>query len=225
MPRFARPIPAGICAHVVTRGNARATVFHTDADYAMFLALMESATERVPIDILAWCLMPNHLHLVMRPKETGDLARWMHWLLTSHVQRHRIRYKTTGRIWQGRYKAFPIQEDRHLLAVLRYVERNPVNASLVPHAGEWSWSSARARHRSAAHPLLTASPVQLPTPWLGWVDLPLTNTELAHIRRCVKRSRPWGDAIWAHDVATRLDILGTLRPLGRPKIQRGSTSS
>jgi len=95
---------------------------------------METARERVAIEIFAWCLMPNHLHLVVRPKENGDLARWMHWLLTSHVQRHRSRYKTTGRIWQGRYKAFPIQEDRHLLTVLRYVERNPVRAGLAAHA-------------------------------------------------------------------------------------------
>jgi putative transposase len=113
MPRFARQIPGGICAHVVTRGNARATVFHSERDYSDLTQLMQDAQQRESIEILAWCLMPNHLHFVIRPREDGDLARWMHWLLTTHVQRHRSVHKTTGRVWQGRYKAFPIQADRN----------------------------------------------------------------------------------------------------------------
>ena len=224
MPRFARPIPGGTCAHVVTRGNARATIFHSDADYTRFTELMEFAHKRVPIEIFAWCLMPNHVHLVMRPSEDGDLSRWMHWLLTSHVQRHRVRYKTTGRIWQGRYKAFPIQEDRHLLTVLRYVERNPVRAELVPRAADWRWSSAREREDSHDQPaLLGPSPIPLPSPWLDWVDLPLTSAELAIVRRCVKRGQPLGDQSWTRDIAGRLDLLGTLRPRGRPRLKARAT--
>ena len=211
----------GLCVHVVTRGNARATVFHSEADYANLLQLMKDAQRRVPLEILAWCLMPNHLHLVVRPSANGDLARWMHWLLTTYVQRHRVRHKTTGRIWQGRYKAFPIQADRHLLMVLRYVERNPVRAGLAPHAVDWKWSSARERHRSCPpRSLLAPSPVPLPSPWLDWVDMPLTNAELSSIRRCVKRDRPLGDALWTRDVAGHLDLLGTLRPRGRPRVKR-----
>ena len=191
------------------------------ADYANFMQLMRDAQDRVRIEILAWCLMPNHVHLVIRPSADGDLARWMHWLLTTHVQRHRVRHKTTGRIWQGRYKAFPIQADRHLLTVLRYVERNPVRAALVPSAIDWNWSSARERSSSVVpHALLAPSPVPLPSPWLGWVDLPLTNAELASIRRCAKRDRPLGDASWTRDVAGHLDLLGTLRARGRPRVER-----
>jgi len=220
MPRFARPIPGAVCAHVVTRGNGRATVLHSDADFLSFTDLMKSAQERVALEIFAWCLMPNHVHLVVRPKDNGDLARWMHWLLTSHVQRHRTRYKTTGRIWQGRYKAFPIQEDRHLLTVLRYVERNPVRATLVAHAAEWRWSSAAERAAlDDRTSLLAPSPLPLPSPWLEWVDAPLTAAELASIRRCVKRDRPLGDESWTRDIAGRLDLLGTLRPRGRPRVK------
>lgn len=219
MPRFARPIPGGLCAHVVTRGNARAVVFHSDNDYASFMQLMRDAQGRHPLDILAWCLMPNHIHLVVRPRENGDLSRWMHWLLTTHVQRHRARYKTTGRIWQGRYKSFPIQADGYLLAVLRYVERNPVRASLVSHAVEWRWSSAVERSQSVEQgELLAPSPVPLPSPWLDWVDLPMTGAELASIRRCAKRDRPLGDSEWARDIAARLDLIGTLKTRGRPRV-------
>jgi len=165
------------------------------------------------------------VHFVLRPSEDGDLSRWMHWLLTSHVQRHRARYKTVGRIWQGRYKAFPTQQDQHLLTVLRYVERNPVRAGLVEHAADWRWSSAGERQLSEGRAsLLSPSPVPLPSPWPDWVDLPITGAELASVRRCVKRNRPLGDDIWTRDIAGRLDLTGTLRPRGRPRATPRSAS-
>jgi putative transposase len=218
MPRFARPIPGGICAHVVTRGNARATVFHATADYEGITRLIEAARARGGIDVLAWCLMPNHIHLVVRPVADGDLAKFMHWLLTTHVQRHRIRYKTSGRVWQGRYKAFPIQADGHLLMVLRYVERNPVRAALVARSDDWAWSSACERDSSGRQRVrLTAPPVSLPAPWLDWVDTPLTSAELASVRTAVQRDRPFGDLAWTRGFAERLDLVGTLVPHGRPR--------
>ena len=79
---------------------------------------------RVPLDLLGYCLMPNHFHLVLRPRADGDLGRWMQWLLTAHARRYHSHYGTTGHVWQGRFKAFPVQEDDHLVTVLRYVERN-----------------------------------------------------------------------------------------------------
>jgi len=157
---------------------------------------------------------------VVRPLENGDLSRWMHWLLTTHGQRHRARYKTTGRIWQGRYKAFPIQADGYLLAVLRYVERNPVRASLVSHAADWPWSSVGERiSPGGPKELLTPSPMALPSPWLDWVDLPMTDAELASIRRCAKRNRPLGDPDWTRETAARLDLMGTLTARGRPRVR------
>jgi putative transposase len=196
----------------------RATLFHADIDYQIFVGLIEAARTRVPVAILAWCLMPNHLHFVVRPAEDGDLARFMHWLLTTHVQRHRVRYKTTGRVWQGRYKAFPIQADSHLLTVLRYVERNPVRAGLVPRAVEWTWSSAREREMAGAERVqLSSPPLPLPSPWLDWVDAPMTSAELASVRTAVKRDRPFGDPAWTRGLAERLDLLGTLVPRGRPR--------
>jgi putative transposase len=219
MPRFSRPIPGGVCAHVMTRGNARAVVFHADADYAVLTELISSASPRFAVDLLAWCLMPNHVHLVVRPTADGNLGRFMHWVLTTHVQRHRARYRTTGRVWQGRYKAFPIQADSHLLAVLRYVERNPVRAHLSSSAVGWRWSSARERSDPAPDgSCLTASPVPLPSPWIEWVDTPLTESELATVRASVSRDRPFGDAAWTRGVAERLHLLGTLLPRGRPRI-------
>ena len=147
MPRTARASRGGVCYHIINRGNAKSTVYHDETDFEVFLGLMRRANDRRPMRILAFCLMPNHFHLVVLPLLDGDLGAWMHWLLTAHVRQHQRRYHTTGRIWQGRFKAFPIQHDNHLLTVLRYVERNPLRARLVERAAEWRWSSLGPRGR------------------------------------------------------------------------------
>jgi len=218
MPRFSRPIPGGVCAHVVTRGNAWERIFHSQADYETFSGLMVAAQARASMEIFAWCLMPNHVHFVVRPRADGDLSRWMHWLLTTHVQRHRVRHKTTGRIWQGRYKAIPIQVDRYLLTLLRYVERNPVRAGLTSSSRDWAWSSLTAREGHRSHcGLLAPSPLSLPSPWVPWVDTPLTERELESVRVSIRRDRPLGDPAWTRGMSERLNLVGTLSPRGRPR--------
>ena len=122
MPRKPRISLGNICYHVLNRGNGRNTVFHKDGDYAAFLKLMDQANERTPMRLLSYCLMPNHFHLVLWPKLDGDLSKWMQWLTTSHVRRYHRHYNSSGHVWQGRFKSFPIQSDAHLLTVMRYVE-------------------------------------------------------------------------------------------------------
>ena len=120
--------------------------------YQAFLKAIAHACVEIPMPVLAYCLMPNHFHLVVLPANDGDLSVWMHWLQNTHVRRYHKHHGTSGHVWQGRFKAFPIQEDGHLLTVLRYVERNPVRAKLVRLAQRWPWSSARllARKRGAS---------------------------------------------------------------------------
>ncbi|MEZ5992953.1 MAG: transposase [Planctomycetota bacterium] len=138
MPRPARYSPADLCCHVINRGNGRATVFHKDADYASFLRILSLGCERHDMRLLAWCLMPNHFHFVAWPRGDGDLPRMMQWATTCHVRRYHRHYKTTGHVWQGRYKSFPIQGGGSLLSVLRYVERNPVRAGWFGRAQDWA---------------------------------------------------------------------------------------
>jgi putative transposase len=221
MSRTARAARADVCYHVFTRGNARQTVFHDAADFETFTSLLRRAGNVRPMRVLAWCLMPNHLHLALRPLGDADLGPWMHWLLTSHVHYHQRRHATVGRIWQGRFKAFPIQQDGHLLTVLRYVERNPVRAGLVADAVRWPWSSASARRRKSGEPLdpegLPApSPVEFPSPWDEWVNQPLTEAELNAVRQCAQRERPYGDRAWVNGAADRLGLRSALNPRGRP---------
>jgi putative transposase len=126
MPRTARASAGGFCYHVINRGNARSQVFHKAEDYQAFVATMAEACIRVPMRPVAFCLMPNHFHLVLWPRADGELSRWMHWLLTTHVRRYLRHYGHSGHVWQGRFKAFPIQQDDHLTTVVRDVERNPL---------------------------------------------------------------------------------------------------
>lgn len=96
--------------------------------------MLGQACERLPMRLLAYCLMPNHVHLALWPRHDGDVSRWMHWLLTTHVRRYRRRHDSSGHVWQGRFNAFPIEQDAHLLTVLRYIELNPVRAHLMAQA-------------------------------------------------------------------------------------------
>jgi putative transposase len=208
-----------MCYHVLNRGNGRAEVFHKNDDYAAFLRLLCQASERVAMRLLAYCLMPNHFHLVVWTLEDGDLSRWMQWLLTSHVRRYHRHYDSSGHVWQGRFKAFPIEEDDHLLTVMRYVERNPVRARSIPvrKAQRWPWSSAGERSKDVEYPVLDPGPVPRGRNWLRFVNEPQTEAELAGIRESVVRDRPFGSADWTQATAKRLGLESSLRARGRPR--------
>ena len=223
MPRTARQVPGGICYHVINRGNGRATVFHEEADYRDFLNLFTRAKAYLPMRLLAYCLMPNHFHLVLWPHRDGDLSQWMRWLLTAQVRRHHKRHGGSGRLWQGRYKAFPIQEDHHLLTVLRYVELNPCRAGLAERAETWPWSSAAARGRGGGiRTPLDTGPLDLGADWLENLAQAISAESLAALRVSVNRERPFGSPDWAHGAAERLGLESSFRPVGRPHKQKGA---
>jgi len=208
-----------MCYHVLNRGNGCAEVFHKDDDYSAFLKLLCQADERVPMRLLAYCLMPNHFHLVVWTLEDGDLGRWMQWLLTSHVRRYHRHYHSSGHVWQGRFKAFPIEEDEHLLRVMRYVERNTVRAKTIPirRASRWPWSSIGDPPKDVQRPMLHPGPVPRGDDWLRWVNAPQTEAELEALRECVSRGRPFGSESWQDQTAQRLGLEFSLRPRGRPR--------
>jgi len=218
MPRSARAAVGGICYHVLNRGNARREIFLKDGDYQAFLKALGHACVQVPMRVLAYCLMPNHFHIVVWPKADGDLSRWLQWLLNAHVRRYHQHYHSSGHIWQGRSKSFPIESDDHLLTVLRYVERNAVRARLARLAERWPWSSARWWRPGEQPPFyLDTGPVERRPDWLQWVNAPESEAELAALRTSVVRGRPFGDVGWVKRMAARLGLEKTLRPRGRPR--------
>ncbi len=217
MPRSARSIVANHCYHLINRGNRKATVFHEPPDYQQFLALIARAQERLHLPILAACLMPNHVHFVIRPAHAADVARWAHWMFTTHVRWYHAKYATTGRIWQGRFKAFAVQEDHHLLSLMRYVERNALRARLVERAEDWQWGSLAWRRAPISPVSLTESPVPLPSYWRQFTNDPQTAVELAEIRACVNRQRPFGSPDWVVNQVGALGLESSLRSVGRPR--------
>jgi putative transposase len=225
----------GMVCHVVNRGNGRAEVFHDGYDYAAFVDLIGRSCERHSMRVLGACLMPNHFHLVVWPQENGDLSAWMQWLMTSHVRRHHGRYGTSGHVWQGRYKSFPIQPTRvsaekrlrgvveggdAVLATLRYVERNPLACGQVTDASNWRWSSAHWLADPADAPLWW-KPSLWPRPegWLDHVNQPASEKELHALRQCIARGRPFGREPWVQRIANEFSLQTTLHPRGRPKNQ------
>ena len=217
MPRTARASVGGYCYHALNRGNGRAQVFHDAADYHCFVRLLQKACARLPMRLVGYCLMPNHFHLVLWPRGDNDLGRWMQWLLTAHVHGYRKRYRGSGHVWQGRFKAFPIEQDEHLRTVLRYVERNPVRAGLVARAEDWAWSSVRAWLQPPLLPWLDAGPAPRQAEWPEYVARPHTEAELAALRRSVERGAPYGSAAWVARTAAELGLESSLQAPGRPR--------
>lgn len=217
MPRTARSITAGVCYHVISRTNPGLALLESSADRNALLRLMAAAQERVNLDLLAACLMPNHFHVVVRPADDGDIAGWVHWLLTTHGRRYHKLHGSYGRLWQGRFKAFAIQEDDHLLTVMRYVERNALRAGLVARAEHWGWGSLAWRLNIGSGLRLAESPVTLPADWVGYVNAPQSHEELAELRASVNRQRPYGTVEWVDIATARFGLRSTLGSVGRPR--------
>jgi putative transposase len=229
MPRHARAAPGGFVYHALNRAVARLPLFQKDGDYEAFERVLAEALAEHPIRLLAYCIMPNHWHFVLWPEQDGQVTAFLRWLTHTHTQRWHAHYHTagTGHVYQGRFRAFPIQEDNHLLTVLRYVERNPLRAGLVQRAETWRWSSLghwQARDQ-VRREWLHAWPIARPRHWLEWVNGVETEAELEAVRRSVVRERPFGVEAWQEEVAGHLGLQHTLRPRGRPKKPAGEAGA
>jgi REP-associated tyrosine transposase len=156
--------------------------------------------------------MPNHFHFVIEASHQQSLSRFMQWLLTSHVRRYHKHYGSSGHVWQGRFKSFPVQRDEHLLMVVRYVLQNPVRSGLVASVNDWPWSSCRRSE------LADPCPVEVEANWLTQVDEPLSAAQLASIRESVNRQRPFGETDWQTKIASLFGLESTMRPRGRPAL-------
>lgn len=221
MGRPKRASDGGLIYHVLNRANARMTIFEKEDDYAAFERVLEEAVERTAMRLLAYCVLPNHWHLAVWPREDGELSAFTAWLTLTHTQRWHAQRRTqgSGHVYQGRFKSFPVQDDEHFLTVCRYVERNALRANLVARAEVWRWCSLhRWRSGSALEKALLAPwPLARRPGWVEQVNAPQTEAELARLRTSIQRGRPFGDDTWTERTADRLGLESTLRPRGRPK--------
>ncbi len=213
MARLPRVDVGGEIYHIINRANARLPIFFKEEDYILFESILVEAKEKYNMRILAYCLMPNHFHLVLYSNKDGDIQKFMQWVTLTHTQRWHIQNGTvgSGHLYQGRYKSFIIEKDKHLLSVIRYVERNPLRAKLVKKAENWSFSSLSKTK------LISEWPIDKPKNHISFVNIPLTEKEEYNIRYSVNRGKPYGSDKWSNKIIREYDLISTTRDRGRPK--------
>lgn len=221
MGRAPRPLAGNVIYHVINRANGRMTLFRKDADYQAFEQILAQAVERYSMRLFAYCIMPNHWHLILYPHEGKDLSNFMQWLTLTHTRRWHAHYHTNGygHAYQGRFKSFPVEMDNYFMQLCRYVERNPLRAKLVSKAEDWQWSSLwrRVYGTSDQQALLSPWPITPDNNYLQLVNKEEPEDELKVIRNSVNRGAPYGSSTWLADVVSKFRLGSTLKPRGRPK--------
>ena len=225
MARLPRISPVDIPVHLIQRGNNRQLCFEADADYTAYLGWLTDYAKRCRVDIHAWVLMSNHVHLLCTPRGEGALSRMMQSMGRSYVRYFNRQYERSGTLWEGRYKSCLIQDDRHLLEVYRYIELNPLRAGMVVEPGEYRWSSYQANALGQPSVLCTPHPTYLA---LGADDAErqqqyhslceryVDDEELEAIRASANKGLALGDDDFKAAIETRTGRRVVAKKRGRP---------
>jgi putative transposase len=219
MARLARIAVVNIPYHVTQRGNARQFILASDAERLVYLDLLRKYVQLHELFLLGYCLMSNHVHLVIVPREADALAQALKHTHGRYASYWNATHSSSGHVWQGRFYSCPL-DSHHLWMALRYVELNPVRAGLVRQADLWPWSSAAA-HLGSAQPDAclereTWSKRWSSESWRQYLATPQSEAELAAIRRSTHTGRPLGSSEFIHSLEEV--TLRRLRPQkgGRP---------
>jgi putative transposase len=218
MGRALRVSLGGYVYHVLNRANGRLRIFGKDADFAAFEDIVAEAMEQYPVRVCGYCIMGNHWHMLLWPREDGVLSDFMRRVTLTHTHRWHGSHGTAGmgHLYQGRFKSFPVQGENYYLTAMRYIEASPLRAGIVKDAGDWPWSSYAAREGRETPISLTDGPVKLPAKWSELVHRELREKELEGLRNCIARGAPLGDERWVERTAAKLNLESTMRPRGRP---------
>jgi putative transposase len=225
--RFALP---GQPQHVIQRGNNRVPIFVRHTDYNVFLGYLESVCERHGCTLHAYVLMPNHFHLLVTPQDGYGISRAMQSLGRRYVGYFNAACKRTGTLWEGRYRAAPIDTERYLLRCYRYIELNPVRASMVNHPENYQWSSYRANASGATDPLITpheryhalgADPESRRVAYRALFSEPLSDDVIREIRKATNGRWALGSKEFARALERLVDRRA--QPLSRRRHIGGQT--
>lgn len=203
MARLARLVLPGLPYHVTQRGNRRQQTFFEDGDFALYRDLLAEAARRAGTSVWSYCLMPNHVHLIVVPSHEDGLRMTFadaHRRYTGYIN---ARYRWTGHLWQGRYGAVAM-DDAHLYAAARYVALNPVRAKLVSRAHDWPWSSVRAHRAGEDDELVEVAPLlERYGPIERWLDSSEDEQATRALRMAETTGRPAGSREWIADIERR----------------------
>jgi putative transposase len=221
MPRIARVAVGDTFYHVINRANGRARIFNSNNDYKHFESILQEGKETVDMRLVAYCIMPNHWHLVLYPEKDTDMGEFMRWITTTHVRQRRVMTKSVGygHLYQGTYKSFPVETNEYLQQLIKYIEQNPLRAGLVKNAEDWQWSSLWRREKgdSKQKRLLSKLPIEFPENYIEVVNDISDDKSLENIRRSVNKGAPLGSDIWTADMVRKYGLESTLREPGRPR--------
>ncbi len=200
MPRFSRVVIAGLPHHVTQRGNRRQRTFFEDEDYALYLKLMSQSCRTFGVSIWAYCLMPNHAHLIAVPNTETALTRAIAQGHEAYTRYINFKKGWQGYLWQGRFRSFPMDEG-HLLRCARYIELNPVFAKLAPRPDVYPWSSARAHLVHEEDPFVDATPLLMRVPdWGSFLEDRVATYEVKLIKRHERSGRPLGSSKFVREL-------------------------
>lgn len=213
MARRARVVAPGIPHHVTQRGNRKQTTFFRRADYRLWLDLAAEAFAQAEVEVWAYCLMPNHVHLIATPSDEQGLARAVANTNVRYTRAINLREDWTGHLWQGRFASFAMDED-HFRRCVRYVGLNPVRGGIVARASDWPWSSVGAHLGGPVHPLLNPGPVAalLGNGASTYFEKDLPDDDRARLRQACIDGRPIGSETWVKTLEQQLG-----EPLSRPR--------
>lgn len=193
MPRMARVVVPGYPHHVTQRGIHKQQTFFCDEDFQLYLSLLKQGISRVDISILAYCLMPNHVHVIVVPGKEDSLGKLFGWAHGRYAQKINKKMQWFGHLWQARFYS-TMMDDAHTLAAMRYVELNPVRAGLCKRPEDWEWSSVHTHLDGTENRLVDCRVVQKILPdWSTYVRASQSEDFNESIRRQTRSGRPMGD--------------------------------
>jgi putative transposase len=206
--------------HVINRGDHRETIFHKPADFDAFLGFLAETADRIPMRILAYCIMRNHFHLLLWPYKGLDLPAYMQLLMNLHITRYLLHYRppSNGHIYQGRYRNVLVQDGPGVTRVARYIEANPLAAGLVRRAEQYRWSSLSPLAAEARRPRLNTELIPRTPDWPDFVNEPLGTEIIGRIQQSFRRGLPFGDDGWVRQVVAEHGLEHTVREPGRPRV-------
>ena len=230
MPRKPRFYLPGVPVHIVQRGHSREPVFFEDDDYRAYLHWLKEGAERYKIDIHAYALMTNHIHILATASGKDGVTRMMQYIGRHYVPYINHTYGTSGSIWEGRYKASLIQDDEYLLACMRYIELNPIRASMVRSPGQYRWSSYRCNAQGKEDERVTphgmylslgkAKPARLEAYKLLF-QVHLDKEVLNEIRSAWQTGTPLGNDEFHRQIEAKLKLKVGQSRRGRPSKPKG----